>query len=43
MELPQEAFVRCNKLAFFLDSQGEVQAIISGMVDLDRYLRRGSE
>ena len=42
-QLSQKAFVGCNKLTFFLDSKGKVQAIISRMVDLDRVSCRGFE
>ena len=42
-QLSQKAFVRSNKLTNFLYSQGKIQAIISGMVDLNRHSRRGFE
>ena len=29
LQLPQKPFARCNKLTFFLDSQGKVQASAS--------------
>ena len=35
MEFAQKAFIFCNELAFVVDSQDEVDTIISGMVKLD--------